>query len=285
MPTPTLTASVQTSPAPPTTAALPPLSIRGALTVAGATMDQAPDALAPILDTSTCGLVRITNSSRLGRIPGAGERRCFLDALVTRRFASVVTISDTIEGAPIVVTDVVLADGSVATFHDSTRDPFGGLRWSLGRCERLTLRPERFRVPDPSWYEHEACATTNSVKTDGPVTSPDFVGRRTALPLCGYELSRDQPNTSARQCFRDAIVNGQPAEFIFVNANALGRPITYWQRTAGDGMFELLIHYQPQADSPSRTWVREQCDGVSVREGASPVVLGSECRNIDSMQT
>ena len=93
------------------------------------------------------------------------------------------------------------------------------------------------------------------------------------------------PTPAHANVFADAVVNGQPAEFIFVNPNALGRPITYWQRTTGPGMFEILIHYQPQADSPSRTWLRELCDQVSIRESASPVVLGSECRNIDSMHT
>jgi hypothetical protein len=273
---------------PTTVAAAGAVTLRDALTSAGASVDRAPTAIGSLLDLETCGLVTTTNLTRLTQPRlGLTERRCFLDAHVTQRLAITVERTETIEGQPIVYVYVVLTDGAVAQFADTTRDGYSSREFVLGVCRVLTTQSRASRS-DPSRYTGDECALSETLTVATTIQPPNFISDRSALPLCGYQLTPDLLNTGGWQCFHDAIVRGQPAEYVYVNRNAFGRPIANWLRTAGPGSYEILMHHQERADDPTRTWTRITCAGA-LPHPADPSPLhppmGHDCRVTEQVKT
>ena len=61
-------------------------------------------------------------------------RRCFVDRLAKHEPAMLITQRRTEEGGPIATVYVTGRDGTVTAYYDSTRDPFGTMRWDVVAC-------------------------------------------------------------------------------------------------------------------------------------------------------
>jgi hypothetical protein len=101
-------------------------------------------------------------------------------------------------------------------------------------------------------------------QTDSLLASaPQQVRDRTPLPACGLELfGRGGPwNLPARQCFWDAYVAGEPAEFITTRPSGAGKPLVVIFRSLGGGKAEYFADESAIWGGPVWTWTT--CDMLS----------------------
>ena len=93
--------------------------------------------------------------------------------------------------------------------------------------------------------------------------APAEVRDRSVLPACGVErVGQGEPfNVAARQCFWDAYIGGEPAEFITTRPTADGRALVTIFRTLGGEGVELFVDETAIWGRPTWTWTA--CDELT----------------------
>ncbi len=120
----------------------------------------------------------------------------------------------------------------------------------------------------PTAAPSQPIATAPSLGENAPASVRD----RPLLPPCGLEraLRLDGPwNELARECFRTAYEQNQPAEFISTRLTIEGDPITYVYRILGFQRFEIFVD-STRDRFGAQAWTRLDCRSLNVQAGFNP---------------
>lgn len=246
--------------APPSSVAADGADVHAALVAAGVDMDGVPAPLDDLDDRRFCGSdVRDQPPVEL-----SSAARCFLDHHIAELDAVYVTTSPTTEGDPITSVYVTGQDGAVTMFTDTTRDTYGTDGWYRSDARRVAV-PRSFGVDridlvDPIEADLGA-AVPDAVDEDPPTWWLD----RAPLRWCGMEVRTEDQNLEARQCWRDAVDRGDPAELVVGQTGDEGERGIHWFRVLGPGVFEVIERTLPGAEPAlgPAAWRRLRCSAVT----------------------
>jgi hypothetical protein len=236
-----------------------------ALTALGVDTTDAPPTATQLGEATLCGVERQSQGAPADNGIDESARRCFLDHHISAQPAVFVEEFPTTEGDPLVTVWRTLADGTIEQHIDSTRDTFGSGTWQSSTCGRLTTRFPQAPEPLPASYFACDAASVDAVgRLQAPsAPMPTWFAQRQPLPLCGYEIRISDRDVASRECFADAVRNGEPAEYAYVSIGDEGERSTRWFRSLGDGTFEILEWQSADAFGSTNQWLRHRCTTIT----------------------
>lgn len=189
-------------------------------------------------------------------------RRCFLDHHMAALDATFVSVGNTDEGDPIVTVWRTRYDGSVETWTDSTRYPFGSGTWEQVDCGRLTA-PDRPEAPATAFE----CADLIEPLVDiEPTPFPDQFLNRPQAPQCGYITITPEGDDPAAgriiDCFNTAVANNEPTEAVVRIVDGLVRT-TRWLTHTGDRSVEIHTLTIDLTDRRVAGWITTTCANLT----------------------
>jgi|GEM_PF-1697595 len=232
-----------------------------ALVAAGVDADRVPERLGDLGDRPFCGSdVRAEGEAGLSQ-----PARCFLDRSLAEVDAVYVTTYPTTEGDPITTVYVAGRDGRVSVFTDMTRDSYGSGEWA---------REDARRVAVASSLGAARIDLIDLVEVDPDSTLPRSVNEelpgwfieRQPLRWCGMDVRTADQNLEARQCFRDAVERGDPAEYAVGQTGDEGERGIAWFRVLGSDDIEVIERSLPGSGSAAPgppAWRRLRCNQVN----------------------
>ncbi|MFN7149211.1 MAG: hypothetical protein ACK4V6_07000 [Microthrixaceae bacterium] len=246
--------------APPSSIAAEGGDLDDALVAAGVDTGRALALMSELDDRTFCGSdVRDHDPAEL-----SAAARCFVDLHIAELDAVYVTTSPTVEGDPITSVYVTGRDGVVSVFTDTTRDSYGSDGWYRSDARRVAVSRsfglDRIDLVDSAEAELDA-PLPDHVDEDPPTWLLD----RTPLRWCGVEVRTEDQNMEARQCLRDAVASGDPAELVVGQTGDEGERGIHWFRVLGPDAFEVIERtlpgVGPAAGGPP-AWRRLRCPGI-----------------------
>jgi len=156
-------------------------------------------------------------------------------------------------------------DGRVSVFTDMTRDSYGSGEWA---------REDARRVAVASSLGAARIDLIDLVEVDPDSTLPRSVNEelpgwfieRQPLRWCGMDVRTADQNLEARQCFRDAVERGDPAEYAVGQTGDEGERGIAWFRVLGSDDIEVIERSLPGSGSAAPgppAWRRLRCNQVN----------------------